>query len=74
MPGEESLRKQEYYGHPRNQFWRIIYALFDVPLEDNYEKKLMFLKSKGIALWDVIESCWREGSLDSNIRNEKEGI
>ncbi len=71
MPGIESLRKQEYYGHPRNQFWKIIYELFGEPLDGNYERKVTFLKSKGIALWDVIETCSREGSLDSNIKEEK---
>lgn len=71
MPGIESLRKQEYYGYPRNQFWNIIYGLFGEPLDNDYERKVAFLRSKGIALWDVIETCSREGSLDSNIKEEK---
>lgn len=72
MPGIESLKKQEYYGHPRNQFWKIIYELFQEPWDDNYQNRVAFLKSKGIALWDVIEVCTREGSLDSNIKEEEE--
>jgi hypoxanthine-DNA glycosylase len=71
MPGEESLRKQQYYAHPRNQFWRIIYALFGQTVEEDYQKRTAFLKSRGIGLWDVIESCYREGSLDSDIRRER---
>lgn len=70
MPGVESLNKSEYYGNPRNQFWKIIYQIFETELQSTYHQKLQFLISKGIALWDVIESCEREGSLDSNIRNE----
>ena len=71
MPGVESLRKQQYYAHPQNQFWKIIYDLFATPLEQDYEKKVDFLRSKGIALWDVIENCYREGSSDAKIKEEK---
>lgn len=71
MPGVESLRLQEYYANPRNQFWKIIYALFDLEPCEAYEERVSFIKSKGIALWDVIENCYREGSLDANIREEK---
>ncbi|MFY9175365.1 MAG: DNA-deoxyinosine glycosylase [Peptococcia bacterium] len=71
MPGVESLRKQEYYAHPRNQFWRIIFDLYQQPVPDNYQEKVSFLKAKGIGLWDVIESCYREGSSDAKIKQEK---
>ena len=72
MPGRESLNRKEYYAHPRNQLWKIVFALFNMPVEENYVKKALFIKSKGIALWDVIDSCYRVGSsLDSNIREEE---
>ena len=71
MPGVESLRLQQYYGNPRNQFWKIIYELFDTQVSQDYEERVSFLKSKKIAVWDVIANCYREGSLDSNIREEK---
>lgn len=67
MPGEESLRKQEYYGNPRNQFWPIIYSIFDTNFGSSYEARIAFIKEKGIALWDVIKCCKREGSADSRI-------
>jgi TDG/mug DNA glycosylase family protein len=71
MPSEESLRKQERYGHKSNQFWRIIFALFNKPLPESYEEKNAFLIGKNIAIWDVLESCEGKGSLDSCIENEK---
>ncbi len=71
MPGEESLRKQEYYGYPRNQFWRIISQIQECTIPENYSDKEKMLLNGNIALWDVIGSCIREGSLDSNIREEK---
>ncbi|PKM90064.1 MAG: DNA-deoxyinosine glycosylase [Firmicutes bacterium HGW-Firmicutes-12] len=71
MPGEESLRKQEYYAYAKNQFWPIIYTIFDRELDLSYERRVEFLLEKGIALWDVIERCERKGSLDANIRNER---
>jgi hypoxanthine-DNA glycosylase len=69
MPGEVSLQKQEYYAHPQNCFWVLIYTLFGTPTDINYEAKISFLKSRRIALWDVIQSCQRSGSLDSKIIN-----
>lgn len=71
IPGKKSLDKQEYYGNDRNAFWKIIYTLYDTELEEDYDKKIDFIQSKNIALWDVIENCNREGSLDTNIKNEK---
>jgi TDG/mug DNA glycosylase family protein len=70
MPGIMSLEKQQYYGHPRNYFWRILYTLFDAPYEEDYEKRKAFALGHHIALWDVLQSCEREGSLDTAIRNE----
>lgn len=71
MPSEESLRKQERYGHKSNQFWRILFTLFDKPLPDNYEEKINLLIENNIAIWDVLHSCEGSGSLDSDIKNEK---
>ncbi|ODA39360.1 DNA-deoxyinosine glycosylase [Desulfosporosinus sp. BG] len=71
MPGVESLRLQQYYANPRNQFWKIIFALFDLEPVEEYEERTRFLRSQRIALWDVIKMCSREGSLDSKIREEQ---
>jgi hypoxanthine-DNA glycosylase len=70
IPGIASLRENQYYAHPLNQFWRILYKLFDTPLDQNYSKKLTFLLVQKIALWDVVHSCYRAGSLDTNIQEE----
>lgn len=69
MPGEESLRKQEYYGFGRNHFWKIIFTLFNKELSNNYKQKTELLLQNNIALWDVLKSCERETSSDSKIRN-----
>ncbi|MBP3038739.1 DNA-deoxyinosine glycosylase [Bacillaceae bacterium Marseille-Q3522] len=71
IPGRESLAKQQYYAHPRNQFWKIIFAIFQENDVKDYQERLSFLKKNGIALWDVIHSCEREGSLDSSIKKEE---
>lgn len=69
MPGIKSLQAQEYYAHPQNQFWKIMTALLGFKLPLTYMQKKKMLLKNNIALWDVIASCRREGSLDSNIRN-----
>jgi len=67
MPGEASLKKQEYYGHLRNAFWPIMAELFGADSHFSYPQKKAILIDNGIAVWDVLKSCQRNGSLDSNI-------
>lgn len=69
LPGEESLRRQRYYGHPRNLFWRILFDVFGEEYESDYEWQKALLRRHRIALWDVLHSAERIGSLDSAIRN-----
>jgi TDG/mug DNA glycosylase family protein len=69
MPGEESLRKNEYYANPKNAFWRIMAALFGSGRDLSYKEKARILKENKIALWDVMKSCERRGSLDSAIKD-----
>ena len=70
MPGVQSLEKQQYYGHPRNHFWPIIAKLTGVDVPERYEDRLALVRAHHIGLWDVIKTCERKGSLDSNIRAE----
>ena len=70
MPGVQSIKAQQYYANPRYQFWRMIYTIFSMPLDQDYNHRILFTRQKGIALWDVISSCNRVGSLDANIENE----
>lgn len=70
MPGEQSLKLQEYYSNPSNQFWIIISTLFNSGKRFlGYNHKIAALKKNKIGLWDVLNSCIRDGSLDSNIKN-----
>ncbi len=70
LPSVTSLDKQEYYGFAHNRFWPIIQRYFNSEW-NCYEDKITCLKSNHIALWDVIQECEREGSLDSKIKNVK---
>ncbi len=67
MPGAESIRQQQYYAHPRNAFWYIIEKLIDIDAQAPYSERIAQLSQSHIALWDVVASCHRPGSLDNNI-------
>ncbi|MFP6582591.1 MAG: DNA-deoxyinosine glycosylase [Candidatus Hydrogenedentota bacterium] len=67
MPGKASLEANQYYAHPRNAFWGIIGDLFDIPAETRYPDRLQVLTKNHIALWDVMQCCIRESSLDADI-------
>jgi hypoxanthine-DNA glycosylase len=71
MPSVRSLKLQQYYGHPQNQFWKIIAALFDVAEWKDYGHKKRVILGHKIALWDVIDSCERAGSADANIKEAR---
>lgn len=73
FPGVRSLQAQEYYGHPQNQFWKILQAIWPSSAHgicaSSYEIRSKLLLERGLGVWDVYASCEREGSLDSAIRN-----
>lgn len=70
MPGIASLEAGQYYAHPRNAFWPIMGALYGAGPDLPYTERVARLKSRHVAVWDVLQHCEREGSLDSNIRAE----
>jgi hypoxanthine-DNA glycosylase len=70
LPGEASLAVAQYYGNPRNAFWRLMEGVLDTPLVPlAYEDRLAALLSRGVGLWDVIAEAERPGSLDAAIRD-----
>lgn len=69
LPGEDSLKYHQYYGHKRNQFWQIIGELVQENLTElNYVDRCCRLLQHGLALWDTLKRAERRGSLDNNIR------
>ena len=70
MPSVVSLAKRQYYGHPQNAFWPIMGRLFGAGRDVPYEDRQRILSEHGLAVWDVLRACRREGSLDTSIRSE----
>jgi hypoxanthine-DNA glycosylase len=70
LPGDASLAVAQYYGHPRNAFWRLLEGVLATPLAVlSYEDRLATLLSRGVGLWDVIAQARRPGSLDAAIQD-----
>jgi hypoxanthine-DNA glycosylase len=67
LPGQESLRRRQYYAQPRNAFWPIMGALCGAGPELRYAERGRRLRASGIALWDVCAAAVRAGSLDAAI-------
>lgn len=70
MPSVTSLDKQEYYAYKHNRFWKIMSSMYQMPIATYKEKKNIIYQNH-LLLWDVIQKCEREGSLDSHIKNEQ---
>jgi TDG/mug DNA glycosylase family protein len=69
MPSRESLARRQYYAHPRNAFWPILTDLLQIEATA-YEERVEQVKRRRVAIWDVLEACFRSGSLDSAIDDE----
>lgn len=70
MPSVMSLSAQQYYANPRNAFWRITGEIFGFDASAPYDVRAAALTANGIAVWDVLRSCRRVGSLDSAVEPE----
>lgn len=70
FPSEESLKQKQYYAHSRNVFWDMIAAICGTGGINDYKKRCDLARNEGIAIWDVLKSCDREGSSDGRIRGD----
>jgi double-stranded uracil-DNA glycosylase len=70
MPGEASLKAGQYYAHPRNTFWPIMGELFGAAPSLPYSERVERLNFAGVALWDTLQACIRDGSLDCSISEQ----
>jgi hypoxanthine-DNA glycosylase len=68
MPSVLSLAARQYYGNPRNAFWRITGELFGFVADAPYPERVEALRVHGVAVWDVLRFCRRIGSLDSAVQ------
>ena len=71
FPSIKSFEDNFYYAHPQNQFWKLLAVVYNEETPQTIEQKNSFLQKHKIALWDMVKSCERENSLDSNLTNIK---
>ncbi|MGN0003019.1 MAG: DNA-deoxyinosine glycosylase [Sphingobacterium composti] len=67
LPGDLSIAKDQYYAHPQNRFWKVLFALFSKEFTTDYAERINLLHQQQIALWDVCASAIRPGSMDTAI-------
>ena len=71
LPGDKSIELNEYYGHPRNRFWRILSEITRQTPPITYADKMSLLAKTNIGVWDVAHRAIRRGSLDHAILHEE---
>ncbi|MCL1859738.1 MAG: DNA-deoxyinosine glycosylase [Oscillospiraceae bacterium] len=69
MASPKSIEYGFFYGHPQNNFWRVLANIFDVGLPESIDDKKILLLKNNIAVWDVLHSCQISGADDSSIKN-----
>jgi hypoxanthine-DNA glycosylase len=69
MASPKSREYGFFYGHPQNNFWRVLANIFNVQLPDTIDDKKKFLLDNHIAVWDVLHSCEISGADDNSIKN-----
>jgi hypoxanthine-DNA glycosylase len=69
IPGKKSIELGEYYGHPRNCFWKIISTITNKNIPFTYSDKIELLLKSKIGIWDVAHKANRKGSLDNTIKS-----
>lgn len=67
LPGDLSIANDQYYAHPQNRFWKILFSLFKEEYSSTYSQRIAFLHRHHIALWDVCATAIRPGSMDTAI-------
>ena len=65
LPSRASLRARRYYAHPQNAFWEIMRVIAGAT--GDYASRCRSLQERGIAVWDVLSSSVRPGSLNADI-------
>lgn len=67
LPGDLSIAKDQYYAHPQNRFWKVLFPLLEQEFSTDYSERIALLHQQQIALWDVCASAIRPGSMDTAI-------
>ena len=71
LPGDLSIKENQYYAHPQNRFWKILFAIYNESFSENYEFRQQLILNNHLALWDVAHSAIRKGSMDVEMKDEK---
>lgn len=69
MPSVKSREAGFYYMNPQNIFWKTLSDILKCSFPVSIPDKKDMLLNHNIAIWDVLQSCEIEGSLDSTIKN-----
>lgn len=69
LPGDLSIAVNQYYGHPRNRFWKVLFDIYNVEHQIDYSARINFALMHQIAIWDVAHSAFRKGSMDVDIKD-----